>query len=207
MARAKPSVAPVEDDEHIVPQSTPVDFATVPRRQRHDGWTADRQRRFITTLAEMGCISAACMEVGLSPSSAYRLRAHPDGAAFAAAWDHALDIATARLQTLAFDRAINGMVETVWKNGACVAERRRPDNRLLIYLLTHHARIQYGRTEPDYTGVDLDTAQALDPVFYGRKVLPALIDSFSDIPVEACATDAVETFQRDYEDHAPGLRA
>ena len=54
------------------------DFAPVPVRRRHDGWTACRQRAFIAALAETGCISEACAEVGITPRSAYRLRQHPD---------------------------------------------------------------------------------------------------------------------------------
>lgn len=30
------------------------------RRMRHDGWTAERQRTFLTALAETGCISESC---------------------------------------------------------------------------------------------------------------------------------------------------
>ena len=57
-------------------------FAPVPVRARHDGWTVDRQRTFIAALAETGCVSEACGEVGITARSAYRLRAHPGAAAF-----------------------------------------------------------------------------------------------------------------------------
>ncbi|MBX9858014.1 MAG: hypothetical protein K2Y20_00300, partial [Sphingomonas sp.] len=54
-------------------------FAPAPLRTRHDGWSAQRQRDFITALADSGCITLACRAVGVSPQSAYRLRRHPKG--------------------------------------------------------------------------------------------------------------------------------
>lgn len=53
------------------------------QRTRHDGWTAERQRIFLTVLAETGCISEACTNAGVSSRSAYRLRQRADAAAFA----------------------------------------------------------------------------------------------------------------------------
>lgn len=105
------------------------------RRRRHDGWTADRQRCFLTTLAETGCISEACIKAGITARSAYRLRAHPDGARFAQAWDRALRFATARLLTLAYERAIRGGIRELWRDGKLVAETRQPSDRLLTFLL------------------------------------------------------------------------
>src|SRR5436190_19917640 len=55
----------------------PPHFETVQRKPRHDGWTAERQRAFIAVLAETGCVSEACAEIGITPRSAYRLREHP----------------------------------------------------------------------------------------------------------------------------------
>nr|MBA3243033.1 hypothetical protein [Acidobacteriota bacterium] len=67
----------------------PASFEPAAIRTRQDGWTADRQRNFIAALAETGCVSEACAEVGITARSAYRLREHPLAAAFRAAWDHA----------------------------------------------------------------------------------------------------------------------
>ena len=52
-------------------------FLPVPLRARADGWTGERQARFVGKLAETGCVSAAARAVGMSRLSAYRLRARP----------------------------------------------------------------------------------------------------------------------------------
>jgi hypothetical protein len=109
------------------------------QRTRHDGWTAQRQRTFLAALAETGCISEACHEAGITARSAYRLRQHPSGAPFAAAWDQALRFATARLMTLAYERSIRGSVREQWRDGKLVGETRQPSDRLLALLLTHLA--------------------------------------------------------------------
>ena len=38
----------------------------VPRKRRHDGWTAEKQREFIETLADSGSVVGAAPAVGLS---------------------------------------------------------------------------------------------------------------------------------------------
>jgi hypothetical protein len=61
------------------------DSRAVPQtRVRHDGWTATRQRTFLSALAETGCISEACAHAGVSSRSVYRLRQRADAAHFAA---------------------------------------------------------------------------------------------------------------------------
>ena len=66
-------------------------YRAIDRRARHDGWTPVRQYHFLLTLADKGKIAAACRAAGVTRQSAYRLRADPRAAAFAAAWDAALD--------------------------------------------------------------------------------------------------------------------
>ena len=113
------------------------DYTPVALRTRSDGWTAERQRTFLTVLAETGAISTACAKAGVSSRSAYRLRTHPDAAAFASGWDQALKLATVRLTTLAFERATRGTVREVWRNGELVMQTRMPSDRLLMFLLQH----------------------------------------------------------------------
>ncbi|HEU4961124.1 MAG TPA: hypothetical protein VFT56_12015 [Sphingomonas sp.] len=149
------------------------EFAPVRLKPRHDGWTAERQRQFIETLAERGCISDACEAVGLTPKSAYRLRRHPDGAAFAEAWDRALAVATGRLVAIAFDRAIKGGTREVWKDGICVAEFRAPSDRLLMFLLSRLDARRFG----SLAGLGLS---AEDPLVAARAALPGLIDRLID---------------------------
>lgn len=55
---------------------------------RTDGWTIDRQLRFLETLAQTRSITKAARDVGMSRESAYRLRDRAE--LFAALWDRAL---------------------------------------------------------------------------------------------------------------------
>jgi len=60
---------------------------------RHDGWTAERRRRFHELLAAGLDVRRACAGVGLSRQAAYALRRREP--AFAEAWDGALSSARA----------------------------------------------------------------------------------------------------------------
>ena len=53
------------------------------RTLRHDGWTPDRQRIFLSAIAEGDTVERACRLTGLSVSSAYAFRQRAAGAAFA----------------------------------------------------------------------------------------------------------------------------
>jgi hypothetical protein len=57
---------------------------------RHDGWTAERQLRFLDALARTHSVSEAAELAGMSRESAYRLRERREGALFAALWDRIL---------------------------------------------------------------------------------------------------------------------
>ena len=114
-----PAPAAANDAAALIP------FEPVPVRRRRDGWTAERQRAFIQALAETGCVSEACAEVGITPRSAQRLALRPDAASFAQAWDAAQQAASRRAISLLYEYATHGMVETVWKNGEIAYERRQ----------------------------------------------------------------------------------
>jgi len=61
-----------------------------PRRKiRRDGWTPERQLRFLQILATTRSIARAAACVGMSRESAYRLRSRLKGELFALAWDSA----------------------------------------------------------------------------------------------------------------------
>ena len=55
----------------------PAEYRWVPvrRRPRYDGWTEEKQRRFIEMLADTGLVSAAAKAVGVE----YDLRERPSG--------------------------------------------------------------------------------------------------------------------------------
>ena len=116
----------------------PDDAPPPPRRPvRADGWTVERQRRFLAVLAETGLVTQAAAAAGLTARSAHRLRARPDGRAFAVAWDHALTLASTRLVELAFERAIDGAVTVTTRDGEEVRRTQAPSDRMLCFLLTH----------------------------------------------------------------------
>ena len=60
---------------------------------RSDGWTAERQLRFLDALAISGSIAKAAAFAGMSRESAYRLRARREGALFGLLWDRILGAA------------------------------------------------------------------------------------------------------------------
>jgi hypothetical protein len=57
------------------------------RRARHDGWTPERQLRFLQVLARTRCVTRAAAHVRMSRESAYRLRSRVGCELFALAWD------------------------------------------------------------------------------------------------------------------------
>jgi hypothetical protein len=70
-----------------------------PERCRRDGWTAERQLRFLDTLARTRSISKAAAAAGMSRESAYRLRERREGALFAALWEEAPAFRPAEVHT------------------------------------------------------------------------------------------------------------
>jgi hypothetical protein len=145
-------------------------------RKRLAGWSAERQRLFLTNLAETGSVHLASAAARLTARSAYRLRARSP--AFAAAWDTADQLAVGRLSALAFDRAINGRTEQVWHEGNLVAEKRMPSDKLLMWLL---ARLDPRRFAAPW---ELRKDGAADPQAEARESFPALLDALDDIVSE-----------------------
>jgi hypothetical protein len=62
------------------------------KRQRHDGWTPQRQMLFLAELRRSRNVVRAAAAAGMNRKSAYRLRERADGAEFAAAWDRTLRV-------------------------------------------------------------------------------------------------------------------
>ena len=125
----------------------PADYRWVPvrRRPRYDGWTEEKQRRFIEVLADTGLVGAAAKAVGMSRESAYQLRRSGHGAAFARAWDTARHHAAGLIEDIAFERAIHGVEQDVYNGmGELTATRQVHDNRLLKWLLGHLKPERYG---------------------------------------------------------------
>jgi hypothetical protein len=118
----------------------PDEYRWVPVRRvpRRDGWTEEKQRRFIETLADTGQVSLAVKAVGLSRESAYKLRRQPYATAFARAWDAARHHAGSLLEDVAFERAVDGEERPVFNEyGEVIATKRVVNDRLLMFLLRH----------------------------------------------------------------------
>ena len=157
-----PSVAPVgplipgdpadsELDESALalPETyDPDEYRWVPvrRRPRLDGWTEEKQRRFIEALADTGLVSHAAKAVGMSRESANRLRRSPHGATFSRAWDAARRHSGAALEDIAFERAIEGQEQNIYNEyGEVVCTKRVVNDRMLTFLLSHLMPDRYGK--------------------------------------------------------------
>ena len=146
-------------------------FDPVPLRARRDGWTPERQRDFIEALADCGVVREAAVRVGMTEQSATRLRRRPEAAGFSLAWDVALRLGGERLGSIAFERAVNGVVKKRFYRGRVVGEERVYDNRLLIYLL---GRLQPVAASPEVADVHRNWEAWMDAVELGLdKPMPA----------------------------------
>ncbi len=140
-----------EDEDACAPPPAiydPADYRWVPvrRRARLDGWTEEKQRRFIEMLADTGQVGLAAKSVGLTRESAYRLRRQPHAAAFARAWDAARHHAGTFLEDTAFERAIEGVEHNVYNEyGEVICTKRVVSDRLLMFLLSHLKPERYAR--------------------------------------------------------------
>ncbi|WP_068074130.1 hypothetical protein [Novosphingobium lentum] len=112
------------------------DAASAPPPARHDGWTPARQVRFLAALARGGNVRVAAARVALSAQAAYVLRRRDP--VFAQGWDGALVLAREAAEQVLAERAIDGVVETVFYRGEPVGAKRRFDGKLL---LAHLARL------------------------------------------------------------------
>ncbi len=118
----------------------PVSFTPVPGRARRDGWTPERQRRFLAALATAGTVTAAARAVGMTARSAYALRRRAgEDSAFARGWDAGLERACDDALALITGRAIEGELMPIIRRGRQVGEYRRFDNSLAIAVLRAYA--------------------------------------------------------------------
>ena len=122
-------------------------FRPASLRSRADGWSEERQCAFLCALYATGSVAAAAKAVGMTRTSAYRLRQRPGAESFAAMWDRVLtppgaghvakprpDFRKVTLQTLNIWLE-TGFVQPVVYRGRLCAVRRKPDNSTLFRLL------------------------------------------------------------------------
>ena len=100
-------------------------------------------KSFLDELAESGAVAIAAERAGLHRSTLYTLRRRNKD--FAARWDVALQLGLDRLQDFAVVRATVGDETPVWRGGQQVGAVRRPDSRLLQFLLKAHRPEVYAR--------------------------------------------------------------
>lgn len=167
-----PSTSDTASDADPV-AAMPFDGVALPEsRNRLAGWSADRQRYFLETLAETGSVHLASSAARLTARSAYKLRTRSP--AFAAAWDGALQLSVGRLSAIVFDRAINGRVEQIYADGALVGEKRVPSDRLLTWLLA--------RLDPKRFALPWEQRGEADPQAEAVAAFPAQLDALTDTP-------------------------
>ena len=119
-------------------------FTPVPRtRQRHDGWTPERQQRFIEALADKGSVKAAAHAVNMTPEGAYLLRRHPEAASFRKAWEHALSLGVQQLEDAGLERALHGQQVPVYSYGKIIGTRTVYNDRLLMFYLRNRAASRF----------------------------------------------------------------
>jgi hypothetical protein len=70
-----------------------------PTPTRRDGWTAERQLRFLDTLGRTRCVTTAARAAGMSRESAYRLPGRSAAVLFALLWDRAMQAPPARFES------------------------------------------------------------------------------------------------------------
>jgi hypothetical protein len=154
-------------------RARPFDQVELPdSRNRLAGWSAERQRLFLGALAETGSVHLAAGTARLTARSAYQLRTRSP--AFAAAWNAAQQLAVGRLSAVAFDRALNGRVEQIYRDGELIGERRVPSDRLLTWLLA--------RLDPKRFALPWEQRGDADPQAEAVANFPALLDSVADVP-------------------------
>ena len=121
-----------------------LEFEPVTLRGGANSVTPMKQRVFIRVLAETGRICLAARAAGNTPGSFYYLRNHAAGDSFGAAWDRARDFGTGRVLDILLDHAINGTPEYIYKDGVLVAERRRFNHHLMMWLVAHNSPEKFG---------------------------------------------------------------
>jgi len=122
-------------------------FTPVPVHARRDGWTPERQARFLGWLAQTGCVAKAAAKLGTARETAYRLRRRAGAGSFAHAWDAILTIRSGgetppRKVTLdeRWVLAMEGGFVVRMRRGRFVRTWRKPSTFALLSLLASYDR-------------------------------------------------------------------
>lgn len=124
---------------------SPYAFDPVPRkRQRSNGLTPEKQRRFIAYLAGCGSVAMAARAIDASTHALYQLRKAPGADSFAAAWEAAVEAGARRVLDTLIDHAIHGTPERLLKDGEVILERRKYNTRAMMWVVQQRFPEQYG---------------------------------------------------------------
>jgi hypothetical protein len=162
------------------------DWVPVLKKRRKDGWSPDKQRAFIEALADSGSVATAAQCVGMSESSAYRLRRAPGAEAFDRAWSAAIDAASKKLLDAAFERALVGTDEPVFdRDGNRVGRRLRQSDRLLMFLLRAYGPdcFRNAAARRRATPAPVPVAEALTHLHPAPPAAPAALIAPDDLTV------------------------
>lgn len=166
----------------------------VPDAARYDGWTAEKQKRFLIALSRGHSITQACAIVDMSRQSAYALRTSAKGAAFRLGWDAAVLRARDVLADELMDRAFNGVRESITADNGAITIRHRHDNQLAFKMLARlDKRADAACTDANAAAVRLaaaDFEQLLDLV--ARDAAPARAGLFLAARLGHLAAEASE---------------
>jgi phage terminase small subunit len=99
-------------------------------------WTKEKERRFVSALADTCNVTRAAAEAGVSVSAVYKRR--KENAAFRAAWLEAISVAYQRLELVLLDRALNGTEKLVKRRDGSDERMTEYSNQLGLTLLKMH---------------------------------------------------------------------
>jgi hypothetical protein len=105
--------------------------------------TAEAKKVFLKALAEFGSIAAAARACDRASRTVHEWRDRD--AAFAEAWDEALQIAVGKLEKEAWRRAVDGVPEPLVSGGKILGTVQRYSDSLMKTLLAAHAPEKYAK--------------------------------------------------------------
>lgn len=134
-----------------------------------DRFTQEKKRTFLASLAQAGGnVTAASDESGINRRTAYLWRSND--AAFAAAWDDALNTGLDELEAEARRRAFDGVEEPVFYKGEVCGHIRRYSDSLIMFMLKAYRPQFRDRVTIDVNAVDSEIEQRLAQLAAGGEV-------------------------------------
>ncbi|GAA4725121.1 hypothetical protein H9L13_00050 [Sphingomonas lutea] len=83
---------------------------------------------------------------------------------------------------------MHGGSDRLYRDGELVAERRKPSDRLLMWLLSHHNPETYGWAARPNAGAP---NVSFFPTIHARRELPGALDALTDIDRSACPAEGL----------------